>query len=129
MSIDNKVTLMGVGAILALDGIASLLSVHFHFSYALFCPASLALYFGLSYWAAKHLNLRGTLAFGAFLGLVDATAGWKLCSWLGADPDRRLQKITFSMWCITVISVVALGAFLAFISFLIASYRNKRESR
>lgn len=129
MTIQTKLTLFGAGAILLLDIITSLLSLHFHFSYALLCTATLAVYFGLTYWAARHLNLRGTLAFGALLGLVDATAGCKLCSWLGADPDHRLQTITFSAWCRTVTFVMIFGAFIAFLAFLIAAGRNKRESR
>jgi hypothetical protein len=129
MTIETKLTAIGAGAILLLDTITSGLSVHFHFSYILLCPATLAVYSGLTYWAARHLNLRGTLAFGAFLGLVDATVGWKLCSWLGADPDRRLQTITFSAWCRTVTLVMIFSAFIALVAFLIASRRNKRESR
>jgi hypothetical protein len=129
MHIESKLTLIGAGSILLLDSVGSLLSVHFHFPYTLFLPASLAVYFGMTYWAAKCLNLRGTLTFGAFLGLIDATIGWKLSDWLGADPDRHLQKITFSAWCITAVFVMILGAVIAGIAFLIASGRNKRESR
>jgi hypothetical protein len=129
MHIESKLTPVGAGGILLVDTISSLLSVHFHVSYALLCLGTLALYFGLTYWAAKHLNLRATLAFGAFLGLVDVTIGCKLSSWLGADPDQRLQKITMSTWFVTVVMVMVLGAFIALVSFLIASYRNKRESR
>jgi len=129
MHIESKLTLAGAGGILLLDTITSLMFVHFHVSYGLLCLGTLALYFGLTYRAAKHLNLRATLSFGAFLGLVDVTIGCKLSSWLGADPDQRLQKITMSTWCVTVVMVMILGALIALVSFLIASYRNNRESR
>ena len=129
MHIEWKITLIGAGAILLLDTIASLLTIHFHFSYVLFCPATLALYFGLTYWAAKELPLGGVLTVGAFLGLVDATLGWKLSAWLGADPDDRLKKLTFSMWCITLVTVMIFGVLIALVAYLIASWRNKRESR
>lgn len=129
MTIETKLTGIGAAAILLLDTITSLLSLHFRFSYVLCCPATLAVYFGLTYWAAKHLNLRGTLAFGALLGLIDATAGCKLCSWLGADPDHRLQKLTIGRWCTMVTLVMIFAAFIALVAFLIASRRNKRESR
>jgi len=129
MNIETKLTLVGAGSVLLLDTIASFLSIHFSFSYALCCLATLAVYFGLAYWGARHLNLRGTLAFGAFLGLVDATAGWKLSDWLGADPSLRLQRITFSAWCMTVVFVMILGAVMALVAFLIVAQRKKRKSR
>lgn len=50
-------------------------------------------------------------------------------SWLGADPDRRLQKITLGAWCTMVTLVMIFGVFIALVAFLIASGRNKRESR
>lgn len=93
---ETKLTVIGACAILLLDTIISLLSVHFHFSLKLLCPVTLAVYLWVTYWAAKHLNLRGALAFGAFLGLVDATIGWKLCSALGADQDFPMEKMTLN---------------------------------
>ena len=128
MTIETKLTGIGIAAILLLDTITSLLSLHVHFSYALYCTATLAVYFGLTYRAARHLKLRGTLAFGALLGLIDATAGCKLCFLLGADPDHRLQQITRGAWCRMVILVTMSGAFIALVAYLIASSRNKRES-
>jgi hypothetical protein len=60
---------------------------------------------------------------------VDGTAGWKICSMLGADENYRLQDFTFSRWRQMVVFVMAFGAFFALIAYLIASYRNTRESR
>jgi len=129
MTIETQLTLTGALAILLLDTINSLLSVHFHFPIRLLCLATPFLYLGLTYWAAKYLKLLGTLGFGALLGLIDATIGCKLCSWLGEDLDSSLQNITFSRWCSMVVLVMIFGAFMAFVAFSIASLRNKRESR
>jgi len=129
MHIETKLTLIGAGSVLLLDTIASLLSVHFHFSYALFFPASLAVYFGVTYWAAGHMRFKSALVYGAFIGLVDATLGWKLSDLLGADTQNHLQKITFSRWCGTVVFVMILGAVVALVAFLFATRRNRRQGR
>jgi hypothetical protein len=117
MHIDTKLTLAGAGSILLFDTIASILSAHVHYPIAWCCLANLAVYCGVTYWAAKHLNLPGALTFGAFLGLVDATAGWKLSDWLGADPDHHLQKITFNTWCLTVVLAMILTTFIALVAY------------
>lgn len=129
MTIESKITAIGAAAILLLDTVTSFLSAHYRISIMYFCPVTLVVYFGLTYWAAKHGDLLSTLAFGAFLGLVDATIGWKICSWVSADSDHRLQTITFSRWCSTVVLVVLVGAFLAFVAYVVASRPRNRESR
>jgi hypothetical protein len=129
MNPDTKITLLGASSILAFDTFSALSSMHLHVPFAIRGLATLALYFGMAYWAARHLNLRNTVLFGAFLGLVDGTAGWKICSMLGADENYRLQDFTFSRWCQMVVFVMAFGAFFALSAYLIASYRNTRESR
>lgn len=129
MNLDMKLTIAGAGSILAFDVIEALTSVHFRVPFAVHALATLSVYFGLAYWAARHLFFRGTVIFGAFLGLVDATAGWKVCALLGADEKYRLEEFTFGRWCQMVILVMAFGAFLALIAYLIASRRNGHESR
>ena len=128
MNLDTKITVIGAASILAFDTFSALSSVHLHVPFTIRGLATLALYLGLAYWAARHLNLRHTVLFGAFLGLVDGTAGWKICSMLGADENYRLRDFTFSRWCQMVVLVLAFGAFFALIAYLIASFRNTRES-
>jgi hypothetical protein len=129
MHVETKLTLIGAGSVLLLDTIFSLASVYLHLPYVWCFPATCAVYFWASYRAAKHLDLRSILAFGAFLGLVDATIGWRLSDWLGPDPNHRLQTITFSTWCMTAVFVMAFGAVVALAAFFTASWRNRRESR
>ena len=129
MHIETKLTLTGVGSILLFDTVTSLLSAHVHYSIAWCCLANLVVYFAVTHWAAKHLNLLGTLAFGAFLGLIDATAGWKLSDWLGSTTQPHLDNITFSTWCLTTVIGIILTTIIALAAFLIASRRNTRERR
>jgi hypothetical protein len=59
MRIETRLTLIGALAILALDAICAPLSFMGGFSYVLFLPASIAVYFWVAYRAAKYLNIRG----------------------------------------------------------------------
>ena len=125
----TKITFVGAGSILILDITTSLLIAHFNFPSSICFLPTLVLYFVMTYWAAKHLNLLDTLTFGAFLGLVDVTIGWQVCCWLGAEWALRLQKIRFSSWCGDVILVLIFGAFMAFVAFVIATRPRKQESK
>jgi len=127
MRIETKLTLIGALAILALDAICARLSFIGRFSYALELPASIAVYFWVTYRAAKYLNIPGAIAFGAFLGLVDATIGWKICNWLGGDAAGVSKNITFSRWCTIVFWVMIYGVIISLIAFSIASHRNNRK--
>jgi hypothetical protein len=128
MKIEIKLTLLGALAILLLDSVASLLARQMRISYALFLPASIGVYFWVGYRAASYLNTRGAIAFGAFLGLVDATIGWKISNWLGKDTAAVPITMTFSRWCTTAFWVMTYGAVISLIAYLIATRPNKRKT-
>ena len=128
MRIENRLTLLGVLAILLLDSVASLLARQMRISYALFLPASIVVYFWVTYRAASYLNIRGAIAFGAFLGLVDATIGWKISNWLGKDAADVSITITFSRWCTTAFWVMTYGAVISLTAYLIASRPKKGKT-
>jgi hypothetical protein len=127
MRIETKLTLIGALAILTLDAICARLSFMGRFSYALFLPASIAVYFWVTYRAAKYLNVQRAIAFGAFLGLVDATIGWKISNWLGGDPSGFSKNLTFSRWCTVAFWVMIYGVIISLIAFSIAAHRNNRK--
>ena len=129
MRIETRLTLLGVLAILLLDSVASLLARQMRISYALFLPASIVVYFWVTYRAASYLNIRGTIAFGALLGLVDATIGWKISNWLGKDAADASITITFSRWCTTAFGVMTYGAVISLTAYLIASRPKKGKTR
>jgi hypothetical protein len=128
MRIDTKLTLLGALSVLALDAICAPLSFMGRFSYVLFLPASIAVYFWVSYRAAKYLNIQGAIAFGAFLGLVDAAIGWKISNWLGGDPSGLSKNLTFSVWCTAAFWVMIYGVLISLIAFSIATHRNNRKT-
>jgi hypothetical protein len=128
MRIEIKLTLLGAIAILLFDSVASLLARQMRISYVLFLPASIAVYFWVAYRAATYLNIQGAIAFGAFLGLVDATIGWKISNWLGKDAADVSMTITFNRWCTTAFWVMTYGAVISLIAYLIASRPKKGKT-
>lgn len=128
MRIETKLTLLGALAILLLDSVTSLLARQMRISYALFLPASIVVYFWVTYRAASYLNTQGAIAFGAFLGLVDATIGWKISNWLGKDAADVSTTITFSRWCATAFWVMIYGAVISLTAYLIATRPNKEKT-
>lgn len=128
MSIHTKLTLFGALAILLLDSVASLLARQLRISYALFVPASIAVYFWVTYRAAKYLNTRGAIAFGAFLGLVDATIGCKISNWLAKDAADVSTMLTFSRWFNITFWVMIYGAVISLTAYLIATRPNKGKT-
>lgn len=129
MTSETNLTITGAVAILLFDTLGSLLSAHLHFRYALLWPASLALYVVLTYRAAAHLTFQRAIGFGAFLGLLDSTIGWKLSVLLGADPEGYSQRITRGVFAGIVCSVVLTGALVALVTFLTANRRNHKDGQ
>jgi hypothetical protein len=96
-----------------MDFIGSGLAVILKFSYASLLPVSILVYFLTSYRAAKYFNIGGTIAYGAFLGAVDGTIGWKISTWLGADPRGSFSNVSFAVWCITVCLVMTFDVLIS----------------
>ncbi len=92
MNTQTKFTLTAALALLALDAITAWLSAIGKFPQTLFFSASIACYFWAACRTAKYANIWGTMSFGAFLGLVDGTLGWKISGWLGRRPAGSLYK-------------------------------------
>ncbi len=125
MNTQTKFTGTAALALLALDAITAWMSAIGKFPQTRFFPASIALYFWAAYRTTKYANIWGTLSFGAFLGLVDATIGWKICGWLGGDPQGLYTNMTRGKWGTIVFLVMLFGTVMALIAFLVAAVRNK----
>jgi hypothetical protein len=98
MNTETKLTLTGALAILAFDAISAWLTSIGKFPSALCFATSIAVYFWATYRMAIYVNIWEALSLGAFFGLVDATLGSKLCTWLCGDPHGVFKDLTLNAW-------------------------------
>ena len=108
-----RITLLGCGAVLLFDAVASLASRATGIAYGWASVGSFALYFWVGFAVARataDASLSNSLLAGAALGATDATVGL-LISWL-LGPGRDAGPLTLNRW-ITLVTVVVLTA-LAF---------------
>ena len=101
-------TAVGCVAVLVLDAIGSLAARAIGFPYPWLAPFSLALYAVTGFFAADAAgHLLAGAAAGAVLGLVDATAGWRISDTLGPELEALPGKTRRSV----AADVTAIGAF------------------
>ncbi len=110
-------TAVGCVAVLALDAVGSVAARAIGFPYPWLAPFSLALYAVTGFFAADAAgHLLAGAAAGAALGVVDATAGWRISEALGpeleAQPGRTRRGVA--------VDVVAIGAFAGLVGGLFA---------
>jgi hypothetical protein len=67
------------------------------------------------------------IAFGAFLGLVDATIGCKISNWLDTAPANVSKNPTLERWSGMVIWAMLYGIVISLTAYLIATRPNKGE--
>jgi hypothetical protein len=67
MRSEFKLLLVGSLAIILLDSAAASLALKFNFSYAMFWPAAILVYFLVTYQAAKYWGIKEAITFGAYL--------------------------------------------------------------
>ena len=126
---EYRLTLVGSLAIILFEGVSALLASKFGISCVFLIPVSILIYFLVAYRAARYLNAGGAIAFGAFLGLVDATIGCKLSTLLGGDTTGVLKSLTFSSWCGMVIWAMISGIVISLAAFLIPHPKTSIAAR
>lgn len=82
----------GVGLVLAFDAAGAAAARVFGFRYTLLLFGTYAIYLFVTFWAARRYGVLAAVAFGAILGLADATLGWAI-SWL-IGPGRPAEPLT-----------------------------------
>jgi hypothetical protein len=107
------VVLIGSGAVIIFDVLASLASRRFGFAYARASFGSLVIYFTIGFFAARVSESNpvtaGALAAG-IAGLVDASAGWAASWSLGPGRLPKDMPLTVRRWINAAVFVVALAA-------------------
>ena len=122
-----KIALLSFLAVVAFDALAAIASqiVGFPYAYAAFGSAVLYIFFawlitrGSGFWAAVLL--------GMAMGLVDASIGWA-GSWAIGAGRLPPGSLTVTVWLLTAISVVVLGAVYGLIGGGIGAITRRRRA-
>jgi hypothetical protein len=121
-------TLIGAGAVLALDTFGSLASLRFKFTYARLAPISQLLWALTGFLAAysRASRIGGALAIGAMaggvVGLTEATLGWSISWRLGpgqVPPERATSSQITRIVILVTLRAAIHGAFGGAVGFLL----------
>ena len=107
-----RVLLIGCGAVLAFDAVASLASVAFGLPYWYAGIGSFLIYLLVGAAAARHVSIRLSALTGAVVGLVDATLGWAI-SWLVGPGRKAAGNLTPAHFLGTAVLVALLASVVA----------------
>jgi hypothetical protein len=86
-----SITLMGLFLIIVLDILGSIASRKFGFKYVYLAPISFVIYIVVSFLITKNINWITALIVTAFLGIFDATIGWKLAIFFKANAEQKYE--------------------------------------
>ena len=103
-----RVLLLGGGAVLVFDAVASLASVALSFPYWYAAIGSCVIYLVVGGAAARYASVRLSALAGALVGLVDATLGWAI-SWV-IGPGRAAAgslQLPRLIWTAAAVSLLA----------------------
>jgi hypothetical protein len=89
----------GISAITIIDTLGAILSRKLKFNYGWLSILSFLVYTFTAYFISSKADLFTVLAINYFIGLYDATVGWKLCIALHANTgktDKELSGISLN---------------------------------
>ena len=118
---------LACAAVVVFDAVASFASLAIGFNYAHSVFGSAVLYVVFAYFCAKRFGFWRAVLLGAAMGLTDATLGWAI-SW-AVGPGRPTEgTLAPSVFVLTAIAVVVLGALLGLIGGGIGAFANRRSA-
>jgi len=107
MKPEYKILLIGILAIILLDGLGSIASKQLGFKYTSLAALSFIIYAVVGFFATKQRDLKTGVLTAAATGLFDATIGWKISMMLGVNAG---VDVTPLLWFITIIFVTGSAA-------------------
>ena len=116
-----RVALVGMGAVIVFDAIASLASLGTGFNYEYSAFGSLLLYGAFGYWAGRVRTITSAAFVGALMGLSDASLGWAV-SWI-LGPGRWESGIpSLTTWALIALQIVAVAALCGLLGGVLGKY-------
>ena len=128
MKTEYKLLLIGSLAIILLDSAFAGMTLKWRISEAILWPASFFLYFLFTYIAATRWRIRNTIFFGTFLGLIDATIGWKVATCINPNAIPALKNASLAAWSVKVLLVMIVGILISLLSIFKVSQEKKQKA-
>ena len=123
----SKIVLFSFLAVIAFDALAAIASQTVGFPYAYAAFGSAVLYIFSAWLIARGSGLWVAVLLGMAMGLVDASAGWAV-SWAIGAGRLPPGSLTVTVWLLTAISVVVLGAVYGLIGGGIGAITRRRRA-
>ena len=86
-----SITLLGLFSIIVLDSLGSIASRKLGFKYVYLSLFSFFIYIFISFLITKNINWVTALIVTFFLGIFDATIGWKLAMFFKANVEPKYE--------------------------------------
>ena len=116
-----RVALVGMGAVIVFDAIASLASLRIGFNYEYSAYGSMLLYGAFGYWAGRVRTIPFAAIVGALMGLVDASLGWAV-SWILGPGRWESGTLSITAWALIALQVVVVAAFCGLLGGVLGKY-------
>ncbi|MCU0469469.1 MAG: hypothetical protein MUF58_12785 [Arcicella sp.] len=100
------IALIGVFLIVTLDVVGSIVSRQFGFKYVYLAPLSFAIYIFISFLITRNTGWKTSLFIIAFLGIFDATIGWKLSMFFKANTEAKYEITIPNVLSMVIVTII-----------------------
>ena len=114
-------------AVVAFDALAGIASQTVGFPYAYAAFGSALLYILFAWLITRSSGFWAAVLLGMAMGLIDASAGWAV-SWVIGAGRLPPGTLTVTVWLVTAVSVVILGAIYGLIGGGIGAIARRRRA-
>jgi len=122
-----KIVLLSFLAVVAFDALAGIASQAVGFPYAYAAFGSALLYILFAWLITRISGFWAAVLLGMAMGLIDASAGWAV-SWVIGAGRLPPGTLTVTVWLVTAVSVVILGAIYGLIGGGIGAIARRRRA-
>jgi hypothetical protein len=127
MADTRRVLLIAAIAVLAVDTIGAIASIHLGFAYSSLSPISMFIYAAAGFAAGRLAGLRAAVSIGAAVALIEATLGWFISWQIG--PGRPPEEYAGVGAVLIAIAVVtATGALFGLVGGSAARFVRRRSA-
>jgi ascorbate-specific PTS system EIIC-type component UlaA len=115
------ILLIGVAAVTLLDSLGAIASRQMSFNYSSLSVISSIIYVAIAFVIAKRTDKKTAIILTGFLGLYDATVGWKLSILLQANTGSMTVAITPIILVTTAVFMTLYAALHGFLGWWLST--------